>query len=307
MDPVAARRRCVEALHALELADGAASYVLGDSGRGPTVFLPTAIGSDAVLGTSRRSALLENRPLVGQLADLRRASRQERSRMMRVDELMGRRTFEQSAFFQAVFAPGGMRDQMRMVIADGNDLVGWLGLLRSRGTSLFQKEDSQRVAPLVPRLARCFLAAHRMSEAQPADLLLDADGSIAFASRKAREWLDAPGFRDALAAATREADHERSQLAVGTAWVELVRVHGDGGTRYLARVQGARVLAMHPFSKLTLAQREVVEMAATGVTVPEIAAETGRSPGTVRAHLKRAYATLGVSTRSELVRLSTER
>ena len=40
-----------------------------------------------------------------------------------------------------------------------------------------------------------------------------------------------------------------------------------------------------------------------GQTLPDIAAETGRSAGSIRAHLKRIHSRLGVSRRADLVRM----
>ncbi|MGM0579017.1 MAG: response regulator transcription factor [Myxococcota bacterium] len=49
-------------------------------------------------------------------------------------------------------------------------------------------------------------------------------------------------------------------------------------------------------------QRQVADLAASGLTVPEMARHLDLSPHTVRDHLRVAYRRLGVANRVELVR-----
>jgi len=56
-----------------------------------------------------------------------------------------------------------------------------------------------------------------------------------------------------------------------------------------------------PFSRVTPAERRVLEKICEGKTSPQIAAELGRSPSTIRNQTISVYRTLGVNTRAALV------
>ncbi|MFI7679664.1 LuxR C-terminal-related transcriptional regulator [Actinophytocola sp. NPDC049390] len=75
------------------------------------------------------------------------------------------------------------------------------------------------------------------------------------------------------------------------------------------RVLRVRRLASRPvtgWASLTPAERSVAELAVRGLSNPQIAAELFIGRGTVKTHLARAYAKLGVANRTELARTSTE-
>jgi DNA-binding CsgD family transcriptional regulator len=54
------------------------------------------------------------------------------------------------------------------------------------------------------------------------------------------------------------------------------------------------------WESLTRRERDVVQLAADGLTNPEIAAHIAISRGTVKVHLSNVYAKLGLRNRSEL-------
>ncbi len=75
------------------------------------------------------------------------------------------------------------------------------------------------------------------------------------------------------------------------------------------RVLRVRRLASRPvtgWASLTPAERSVAELAVRGLSNPQIAAELFIGRGTVKTHLARAYAKLGVANRTELARASAE-
>jgi DNA-binding CsgD family transcriptional regulator len=72
---------------------------------------------------------------------------------------------------------------------------------------------------------------------------------------------------------------------------ELVRFHLDD----------AAVTASEAHDELTMRERDVLELLATGADNRRIAAELGISPATVRKHLEHAYAKLHASTRTGAV------
>jgi predicted ATPase/DNA-binding CsgD family transcriptional regulator len=87
--------------------------------------------------------------------------------------------------------------------------------------------------------------------------------------------------------------------------VRRVRAEGERLTRaeavaYAMRSRGKRDRALAGWASLTPAETQAAELAASGMNNPEIAAQLFMSRGTVKTHLSRAYAKLGVSNRVEL-------
>jgi two-component system response regulator DesR len=66
------------------------------------------------------------------------------------------------------------------------------------------------------------------------------------------------------------------------------------------------VAALNKESPLTARETEVLEIAADGSPVVEIAARVGLSPGTVRNHLSRIAGKTGARTRIEAVRIARD-
>jgi DNA-binding CsgD family transcriptional regulator len=81
-----------------------------------------------------------------------------------------------------------------------------------------------------------------------------------------------------------------------TGWAELARAE-------LARVSGRRSLAE---DQLTASERQVVTLAASGLSNKEIASKLSVTVYTVEAHLTHAYAKLGVRSRAQLVRILSD-
>ncbi|HLV55695.1 MAG TPA: response regulator transcription factor [Actinotalea caeni] len=78
------------------------------------------------------------------------------------------------------------------------------------------------------------------------------------------------------------------------------------GDRYVDPELAAEALAAGA-SPLTARESDVLELAADGAPVEEIAARAHLSPGTVRNYLSAAVAKLGVANRHEAVRVARER
>jgi two-component system response regulator DesR len=66
------------------------------------------------------------------------------------------------------------------------------------------------------------------------------------------------------------------------------------------------VAALNSESPLTVRETEVLQIAADGAPVVEIAARVGLSPGTVRNHLSRIASKAGARTRIEAVRIARD-
>lgn len=86
---------------------------------------------------------------------------------------------------------------------------------------------------------------------------------------------------------------------------QAVRTVHDGG-RYVDPELAADAIAAGA-SPLTARESDVLELAADGAPVEEIAARAHLSPGTVRNYMSAAVAKLGVANRHEAVRVARER
>jgi DNA-binding CsgD family transcriptional regulator len=74
---------------------------------------------------------------------------------------------------------------------------------------------------------------------------------------------------------------------------------------YARRGRGEHANATYGWASLSPAERQVVELASQGLSNPGIARKLFMSRNTVKVHLSRAYAKLGVANRTELARLAT--
>jgi len=74
----------------------------------------------------------------------------------------------------------------------------------------------------------------------------------------------------------------------------------DEAVRLARRSRGARKRPPTGWDSLTPAEDQVADLAASGLTTPEIAARLFVSTNTVKTHLSQVYAKLGVSSRAQL-------
>ena len=82
------------------------------------------------------------------------------------------------------------------------------------------------------------------------------------------------------------------------------RLSLEEAVAYAQRGRGERAGATHGWASLSPVERQVVELASRGLNNPDIARELFMSRNTVKVHLSRAYAKLGVANRTELARLA---
>jgi DNA-binding CsgD family transcriptional regulator len=138
---------------------------------------------------------------------------------------------------------------------------------------------------LVPVLARVAGAWHATIEPATLDSAareLASLGQLLYAAETAMT---------AHRAHTRAGDRSRAQTA-------LVRA-----TEYAGFCAGARTPLLEPAelsTVLTARERQVADLAAAGLSSPVIASRLGLSVRTVNNHLSRAYAKLGIASRSQL-------
>ena len=112
-----------------------------------------------------------------------------------------------------------------------------------------------------------------------------------------------------------EANHDRDlarlRAALGAefdaAWNEGNALTVDNAVAYATRARGERKRPSSGWDSLTPTERQVVELAAEGLTNPQIADGLFIARGTVKAHLGHVFPKLGVTTRAELAVLAVRR
>lgn len=123
--------------------------------------------------------------------------------------------------------------------------------------------------------------------------VLDARGGILFRSRGGSTWGTSQRLATLRGMLGSSPDGGRYE---GVDFVATVRpMRGPAGEAFLVTIRVAE-------EGLTVRQRDVASLAATGATVTEIASALDISEHTVRTHLKRVYRHLGVANRVELAR-----
>jgi predicted ATPase/DNA-binding NarL/FixJ family response regulator len=89
------------------------------------------------------------------------------------------------------------------------------------------------------------------------------------------------------------------------AFEDGARLSLEEAVAYAQRGRGEHASATYGWASLSPVERQVVELASRGLNNPNIARELFMSRNTVKAHLSRAYAKLGVANRTELARLAS--
>jgi DNA-binding NarL/FixJ family response regulator len=113
-------------------------------------------------------------------------------------------------------------------------------------------------------------------------------------------------------AVMRGADLDAARSAVGdaayaTAWDEGGRLDARETLEYVTRARGERKRPSAGWDSLTPRELAVVQLAAQGLTNPEIAEKLFVGRGTVKSHLANVFTKLGVRTRAELAAAAARR
>jgi DNA-binding CsgD family transcriptional regulator len=145
-------------------------------------------------------------------------------------------------------------------------------------------------ATTIARLPKYLRALHAVAESGAATI---SNGELAAASKVnlAKLYKDLSYL---MIAGTPEADHDVAMLI----WEIKIVLHLDPKHWPTTAERGRR--QRDDASRLTKAERAVAVLAATGLTNAQIAAQLGRSKRTVDNHLRRIFAKLDISRRSEL-------
>jgi predicted ATPase/class 3 adenylate cyclase/DNA-binding CsgD family transcriptional regulator len=139
---------------------------------------------------------------------------------------------------------------------------------------------------------------------------LEESSRIAGAAQRAFDqlghvrWEREQAAVDALAAQLRSALDEDGY---DRAWAAGHALETDAAISWLRRARGARKRPAGGWESLTPTELQVVELAAQGLTNPEIARRMFISRGTVKVHLSHVYAKLSLRNRSELATRAAQR
>lgn len=118
------------------------------------------------------------------------------------------------------------------------------------------------------------------------------------------------GLHDVFAAGTEE-DRDRASAALGEdsdrVWREGSALDLDAAVAYARRARGERKRPSFGWDSLTPMEREVVRLAADGLSNPAIAGKLFVSRSTVKTHLVHVFAKLGVASRAELAAMAIRR
>ncbi len=211
--------------------------------------------------------------------------------------------------YRKFFGPAEVGDQLRAVIVDGDRFLGWVGVARRGTNERFSCQEESALQKILSQVKSALTAAQVLSENRCGDevyAMVTPGGAIECASPNFKRQIDAQAM-DLLSQRVRALDEDRcnapTTAMVGDFALQLVRLDGPGGVRYLARAERAQLMRIDRRLWLTRRQREIAEYAAAGATVSEIADVLDLSPYTVKTHLKNIYCRLGVASRVELAQI----
>jgi len=185
--------------------------------------------------------------------------------------------------------------------------------MRGCVTVLF-RDPERAVAPLSLRRSAGLVCQTTCGRAWDADtlwsppageVLIQNDGKL-FANHDFVAWAERPSVRhflDSLGPGPALSLLAVTSVEAGLRWAPGAHAHPRPvpGGGLLVSFSRVRPCQYRPFlGKITRAQRRVASIAASGATAGEIAQVLSCSSETVRVHLKRLYATLGIGSRAEL-------
>lgn len=245
---------------------------------------------------------------------------------IRVVDLIDLATWRDSDLYREVFAPYAADHLMAIVLADTGERVAALALMRDHA---FTDRERALLEQLRPHLANQLAAAHDRAvlagldaaiAATGVDLItVDNDLVVMEASAQARRRLrdfGAPGadrlpaglatFVREYGAATGTQGHEPdlpAELTLSTEGGDLVvrllsSTRVDGNLLLLEERRGPLDPAPLIALGLTSRQAEVLALVTAGMSNAQIAASLVLAPATVKKHLERIYARLGVGSRT---------
>jgi DNA-binding CsgD family transcriptional regulator len=231
-----------------------------------------------------------------------------------------------------VMGPHGFGDELRAALVDGDVTWGGLCLMRAADSEPFSPAHTRLVDAIRRLLAeglRRAVLLNRDAPGAPDDedatgvVVLQADGSTAFANQVAAAWMDELGANGSVPPVVIAVAGQARVVAAGAAHagrIARARVRTRSGRWLVVRasvladapdaqvavtIEPARPHELAPLVAdaygLTQREREVTRLVALGLQTNAIAARLHLSSWTVQDHLKAIFDKVGVVTRGELV------
>ncbi len=199
----------------------------------------------------------------------------------------------------------GIRASVGANVADADrTYVGWFGGFFI-GCEVDEKEVRGKLKGKIDRWAKLLRRGRRLEDAFGCPgggvAVLKPGGDIESSTSGVERWLSEPTVVEALSAEV--AELQAYKLEQGSVWINGARVVVERlrpGAMFAAAIQPYGRLVTPAIFSLSRPVRLVARLAATGLSVKEIAGVVGRSVETVRTHLKLIYAELEVGGRAEL-------
>jgi len=214
-----------------------------------------------------------------------------------------------------LYGQRGLRDELRLLLVDGDSAWGALCLLRSG--SDFTADEVRAVSSVGPTFAvslrRSLLrAAVERPEAldAPPGVIVCEGGLVTEVSEEAQVLIDELGTDELpqviAALRARRAAGGRAEAALATRSGRWLAFHatslGDREVVIVEQVRAHRLAELIVRTHgLTPREREVVECVARGLSTKDVAATLHISEWTVQDHLKAVFSKFGVRSRQELV------
>jgi predicted ATPase/DNA-binding CsgD family transcriptional regulator len=122
----------------------------------------------------------------------------------------------------------------------------------------------------------------------------------ASAVRERVGYVTSPSSGERMAAARQSCIDRNDQSMWDEAWAQGEALALKGAIAYALRGRGPRKRPPHGWPSLTPAELEVAELAASGMSNPQIAAQLFMSRSTVKMHLSNVYLKLQIANRTQL-------
>jgi DNA-binding CsgD family transcriptional regulator len=229
-------------------------------------------------------------------------------------DVISRRELEALEFYEQIFVPLGLRDQIAFALPAPRHLV--IALAISRGGKVFGERERQMLDLARPHLVQAYRNAELrqrsaslveslragLDDRRSAIAVLDADGQVAFATDAGRAALERVSWR-VLAAWVARPDGGHALALGGDLVARVVRGHGRGTGDVIFFDEARQVLSRDALLGLGLSEREadVLQELARGGTTADAAAALGISERTVAKHSERIHRKLGVRSRAQAI------
>ncbi|MEL6187569.1 MAG: LuxR C-terminal-related transcriptional regulator [Myxococcota bacterium] len=210
-----------------------------------------------------------------------------------------------------IWEPLDVHSSFEMNLVHDGVFLSRVSLLRVEGDAPATSSELVSLRSWPKVIVQIHIAAIARAEA-PAEgeavFVVDHDHQPSFSGGQSRHWQHGP-LRQAVLRLIASLDDQDEGSEPEDGYVDGTLLHAQrlrGVERedgFLVQVIPVTPWRVPPVLELPPVSRRVAAMAARGATAGDIAESLGRSQDTIRTHLRRAYETLGISSRTELTHI----